>query len=704
MRDYLEPAIRELKGQKQGSGPGQVFHEFALFCDKQLQSPEAAEDMERIKTVMDRKLQEYHEFTKLSKTDKSKGMRETYHRSARRAKGWYNLDHAEYERMRKGREQFLRQCLENYLLSLFASDEYNNDALRVFSLWLEYSDTDLANTAVQMYLNDVPSGKFALLMNQLSSRLQGEDNDFQQLLMALVFRICVEHPYHGMHQIFAIQMKVGAITREDVVRAKDESARSRQKAATALANALSNDKRARSYWSSIFQSNEIYHHLAMFKGEKESTQQGRELPLDRYKESKELVNKVPKLNVPPATLQIEVRPNMNYSDLPRIHSFKSTMSIANGLSAPKIITAKGTDGKPYKQLFKSGNDDLRQDAIMEQVFDQVSRLLKNHTATRIRNLGIRTYKSPSALDSFRLDGVVQNTIPLHLWVMPAHEKYYPNDYKPDRCRKEIGACQQDSLTTRVKVWQKIADNFHPVLRYFLLERFEDPDEWFERRVAYTRSTAAISVLGHVLGLGDRHCHNILLDEKTGEVVHIDLGVSFEAGRVLPVPEVVPFRLTRDLVDAMGYTKTEGRVPPMLRVHHGHAPRGAREHHDAAQCAALRSARQLERDVDQGQADAGGQCRGGTKRQPRGRRASRREARRPPRSSIRLPCPMTCLSRTVTRRRRRKTRLVKRAEHLALSRRSLSKTLSTKATVNELIQQSTDERNLAVLYMGWASYA
>lgn len=350
MRDYLEPAIRELKSQKQGSGPGQVFHEFALFCDKQLQSPEAAEDMERIKTVMDRKLQEYHEFTKLSKTDKSKGMRETYHRSARRAKGWYDLDNAEYERLHKGREQFLRQCLENYLLSLSASDEYNNDALRVFSLWLEYADTDLANEAVKMYLKDVPSGKFALLMNQLSSRLQAEDTDFQKTLLSLVFRICVDHPYHGMHHIFAIQMKVGAITREDAVRAKDESARSRQKAASGLASALSSDKRARSYWSSIFQSNEIYHHLAMFKGEKESTQQGREISLDKYKESRDLISKVPKFNVPPATLQVEVRANMNYSDLPRVQKFKPTMSIANGLSAPKIITAIGTDGKPYKQL------------------------------------------------------------------------------------------------------------------------------------------------------------------------------------------------------------------------------------------------------------------------------------------------------------------------------------------------------------------
>lgn len=206
MEEYLQPAIRELKGQKEGLGPGQVFHEFALFCDKQLQSPEAAEDMNRIKTVMDRKLQEYHDFAKLSKTDKSKGMRETYYRNARRAKTWYDLDNAEYERMRKGREQFLRQCLENYLLSLLASDEYNHDALRVFSLWLEYSDTPLANQAVKAYLKDVPSGKFALLMNQLSSRLQAEENDFQHLLMELVFRICVDHPFHGMHQIFAIQV------------------------------------------------------------------------------------------------------------------------------------------------------------------------------------------------------------------------------------------------------------------------------------------------------------------------------------------------------------------------------------------------------------------------------------------------------------------------------------------------------------------
>jgi ataxia telangiectasia mutated family protein len=323
-----------------------------LFCDKQLQNPEAADEFARMKTVMDRKAQEYQDFVHLAKAEKNKGMRDTYRRSAQRAATWHKLDKDEYERLRKAREQFLRQCLENYLLSLHASDEYNNDALRVFSLWLEYSDTPLANEAVKLHLSKVPSGKFALLMNQLSSRLQAEQTDFQKLLIELVFRICVEHPYHGMHQIFAIQMKVGNISREDAVRSKDESAKSRQKAASQIATMLGNDKRAHMYWNMIFQSDELYHALAMFKNDADN-KQGREIPLDKYNESRAIVKRIPAMNVPPATLEIEVHSDCNYSDLPRITGFRSRMSIANGLSAPKIITALGSDGRPYKQLVSS---------------------------------------------------------------------------------------------------------------------------------------------------------------------------------------------------------------------------------------------------------------------------------------------------------------------------------------------------------------
>ncbi len=41
-----------------------------------------------------------------------------------------------------------------------------------------------------------------------------------------------------------------------------------------------------------------------------------------------------------------------------------------------------------------------------------------------------------------------------------------------------------------------------------------------------------------MGLGDRHSQNILIDQETAEVVHIDLGVAFEQGLMLKTPERV----------------------------------------------------------------------------------------------------------------------------------------------------------------------
>lgn len=66
-----------------------------------------------------------------------------------------------------------------------------------------------------------------------------------------------------------------------------------------------------------------------------------------------------------------------------------------------------------------------------------------------------------------------------------------------------------------------------------------------------------SIVGYVLGIGDRHSQNILVQQRTAEVVHIDFGVTFEQGKALATPETVPFRLTRDFVDGMGVTGTEG---------------------------------------------------------------------------------------------------------------------------------------------------
>ena len=65
------------------------------------------------------------------------------------------------------------------------------------------------------------------------------------------------------------------------------------------------------------------------------------------------------------------------------------------------------------------------------------------------------------------------------------------------------------------------------------------------------------MVGYVIGLGDRHSSNIMIDRWTAEFVHIDFGVTFEQGLTLKTPERVPFRLTRDIVDGMGACGVEG---------------------------------------------------------------------------------------------------------------------------------------------------
>jgi serine-protein kinase ATM len=312
---------------------------------------------------------------------------------------------------------------------------------------------------------------------------------------------------------------------------------------------------------------------------------------------------------------------------------------------------------------------------MEQVFAQVSELLKTNSSTRQRNLGIRTYKVLPLSSNAGIIEFVSNTIPLHEFLMPAHERYYPKDFKGSQCRKQIGDVQTQKMEIRVRTYRTVADQFHPVMRYFFMEKFYDPDEWFVKRLAYTRSTAAISILGHILGLGDRHGHNILLDEKTGEVVHIDLGVAFEMGRVLPVPELVPFRLTRDIVDGMGITKTEGiyrrccefTLEALRKESYSIVTILDVLRYDPLYSWSISPVRLAKLQDAQSAAPALNPASETT-----GARAKTKDVVNEPSEADRA---------------------------LTVVKKKLSKTLSVTATVNDLINQASDERNLAVLYSG-----
>jgi hypothetical protein len=49
---------------------------------------------------------------------------------------------------------------------------------------------------------------------------------------------------------------------------------------------------------------------------------------------------------------------------------------------------------------------------------------------------------------------------------------------------------------------------------------------YNARTAYARTCAVMSMIGYVLGLGDRHGENILFDSTNGDTVHVDFNCLF----------------------------------------------------------------------------------------------------------------------------------------------------------------------------------
>lgn len=350
MIEYLAPAIAELDGLCNGNVAGQVFHQYASFCDAQLHDPDLNAEFDRIQRMRETRTMEIEHWRQVGKATKDRTMREKMQKEFRKASKWFQLDDKEYMRLRDARESFMTQSLENYILALTASDSHDNDVLRLFALWLEFADSDLANASVGKHLASVPTAKFVRLMNQLSSRLQHEKTPFQELLSELVHRIAVDHPFHAMHHISAGSSPVD-------IKASD-SAKSRMNATLAIAARLKGIEKTNTsvLWHNISTTDTLYHNLAILHDGKSPQdtifRAGRDLALDDYRPGRSLTTKIKDFKLPPPTMDIPVRFSKDYRDVPKVVGFLPKMKIANGLSAPKIVVARCSDGRTFKQLVR----------------------------------------------------------------------------------------------------------------------------------------------------------------------------------------------------------------------------------------------------------------------------------------------------------------------------------------------------------------
>ncbi|KFK24239.1 hypothetical protein AALP_AAs40004U000100, partial [Arabis alpina] len=81
--------------------------------------------------------------------------------------------------------------------------------------------------------------------------------------------------------------------------------------------------------------------------------------LEELNKPGESVQRVP---VVTATIPVDRRCQYNEGSFPFFRGLSDSVIVMNGINAPKAVECFGSDGGKYKQLAKSGNDDLRQDA------------------------------------------------------------------------------------------------------------------------------------------------------------------------------------------------------------------------------------------------------------------------------------------------------------------------------------------------------
>ncbi len=85
-----------------------------------------------------------------------------------------------------------------------------------------------------------------------------------------------------------------------------------------------------------------------------------------------------------------------------------------------------------------------------------------------------------------------------------------------------------TLSQKVEVFEYALENTTGQDLYKVLWlKSKNAEVWLDRRTNYTRSLAVMSMVGYVLGLGDRHPSNLMLDRISGKVIHIDFGDCFE---------------------------------------------------------------------------------------------------------------------------------------------------------------------------------
>jgi FKBP12-rapamycin complex-associated protein len=248
-----------------------------------------------------------------------------------------------------------------------------------------------------------------------------------------------------------------------------------------------------------------------------------------------------------------------HKEVVKIRRFDKNLKVFPTKQHPRKLSMIGGNGKEYQFLLK-GHEDIRQDERAMQLFSLVNDLLAADRKTNGKDLAIRRYAVVPLSPTCGLIGWVHGSDTLNQLIQDYRQRKRIEIYvERDLIKSQYSKYEQLPLINKVEIFEyAMSQTKGEDLQKILWSKSPTSEIWLERRTNYTRSLATMSMVGYILGLGDRHPSNLMLDRYTGKIIHIDFGDCFEvAMKRERCPELVPFRLTRMMVNAMEISGTEG---------------------------------------------------------------------------------------------------------------------------------------------------
>ncbi|XP_048190897.1 serine/threonine-protein kinase ATR isoform X2 [Perognathus longimembris pacificus] len=439
---------------------------------------------------------------------------------------------------------------------------------RMLSLWLDFgakayecekasradrlqmkNDLSKMNKVITEHKNQLPPYQFLTAFSQLISRICHSSHDVFVVLMEIIAKVFLSYPQQAMWLITAVSKSSYPMR---VNRCKE------------ILNKAINMKKTLEKF--VGDSTRLTDKLLELCNRPFDASVSTFSMSTHFKMLKKMVEDMTfsELLIPLQSVMIPTLPSIlgaqaNHDAFPGhwiyIAGFDDTVEILPSLQKPKKISIKGSDGKLYIMMCKP-KDDLRKDCRLMEFNSLINKSLRKDAESRRRELHIRTYAVIPLNDESGIIEWVNNTAGLR----PILTKLY-KEKGVYMTGKELRQCmlpKSASLCEKLKIYQEFLLPKHfPIFHEWFLRTFPDPTSWYSSRSAYCRSTAVMSIVGYLLGLGDRHGENILFDSLTGECVHVDFNCLFNKGETFEFPETVPFRLTHNMVYAMGPMGTEG---------------------------------------------------------------------------------------------------------------------------------------------------